>query len=455
MNEKFWELREKYSSIIYENYQIIDNNDNIEIIYKFSIPSLETFNPKIIIPKSIIKRNDIDNDFFNYLVFHIGVIELISYYKSVCAKNIVIKCGYLNKEQINWFKKLYYNGLGEFLYRNNIDISMDNLVDFIIEAQHENFQKRSFESFGNLINVGGGKDSCVSLSILENESNNACFLMNAKKPMIDCAKISGYSDNDIYCVERIIDKDKIIKLNNLGFLNGHIPISSVIAFISYLVAYLSGKENIILSNEESANESYVKGKNINHQYSKSFEFELDFYNYTTTYFSDNIKYFSLLRPLKELQIAYIFSKLKKYHKIFKSCNLGSKKESWNWCLDCSKCLFVYLILSPFLSEGDLLEIFGENLLNKDSLLNDFIGLIGESENKPFECVGTYEEVVYCVNKSIQKYFDSHQKLPSLLQYYFDKYGLKKVDDSILSYYNENNNLDEEFIKLVKEKINNE
>ncbi len=455
MNEKFWELRETYPSIIYDNYEIIDNPDNIEIIYNYSIPSLETFSPKIIIPKSIIKRTDIDEDFLNYLVFHIGVIELISYYKSVCAKKIIIKCGYLNKDQINWFKKLYYNGLGEFLYRNNIDITMDDLVDFVIETKEDNFQKRTFESVGNLINVGGGKDSCVSLNILENESNNACFLMNAKKPMIDCAKVSGYSDDDIYCIERIIDRDKIIKLNNLGFLNGHIPISSVIAFISYLVAYLSGKKNIVLSNEESANESYVKDKNINHQYSKSFEFESDFYNYTTTYFSNSIKYFSLLRPLKELQIAYIFSKLKKYHKIFKSCNLGSKGASWNWCLECSKCLFVYLILSPFLSEEELIEIFGENLLNKESLLNDFIGLIGDSINKPFECVGTYEEVLYSINKVIQKYNDLHKELPSLLQYYFNQHGLKPVDDSILNYYNENNNLDEKYTRLVKEKINHE
>lgn len=455
MNEKFWELREAYPNIIYDNYQIIDNTDNIEIIYNYSIPSLETFKPKIIIPKSIIKRTDIDEYFLNYLVFHIGVIELISYYKSVCAKKIIIKCGYLNKDQINWFKKLYYNGLGEFLYRNNIDITMDDLVDFVIETEEEDFQKRTFESDGNLINIGGGKDSCVSLNILENELNNACFLMNAKGPMIECAKVAGYSDENIYCIERIIDKEKIIKLNKMGFLNGHIPISSIIAFISYLVAYLSGKKYIVLSNEESANESYVKGKNINHQYSKSFEFESDFYSYTTTYFSNDIKYFSLLRPLKELQIAYIFSKLKKYHRVFKSCNLGSKGENWEWCLNCSKCLFIYIILSPFLNEEELIEIFGENLLNKEALLNDFIGLIGDSINKPFECVGTYDEINYAINKTINKYFEAHKSLPSLLQFYYNEHGLVPVDDSILNSYNRENNLEEHFDKLVKEMIGNE
>ncbi len=452
MNEKFLEFRETYPDFIYDDYKINEYDDKLEIIYNFSIPKLETFSHKIIIPKKIIKRDNIDNDFINFIIFHIGLIEAISYYKSVCTKNIIIKCGYLNAEQINWFKKLYYHGLGELLYRNNIEIDENNLVNFIIETKTEEFKKRTFESNGNLINVGGGKDSCVSLSILEKESNNACFLMNAKGPMLECARISGYSDEDIYCIDRIIDRDKIIKLNNLGFLNGHIPISSIIAFISYLVAYLSGKKYIVLSNEESANESYVKGKDVNHQYSKSFEFESDFYNYTTKYFSDNIKYFSLLRPLKELQIAYLFSKLKNYHSVFKSCNLGSKGSNWEWCLNCSKCLFIYIILSPFLSEEELINIFGENLLNKESLLNDFIGLIGESANKPFECVGTYDEVIYAVNKSIYAYFELHKELPSLLQFYFNEHGLVPVDDNVLKSYNNQNNLEEHFAKLVKERI---
>lgn len=455
VNEKFWTLREKYPNFIFEDYKIIDNDDNIEITYNFEIPSLEEFNPKIVIPKTFIKRDKIDKEFLEYLAFNIGVAEAISYYKTTCSKHIIIKCGYLDKNQINWFKKLYYNGLGEFLYRNNIDVDIDDFFDIIIDNKGEIFKKRSFESDGNLINIGGGKDSCVSLKILENEKNNACFLMNPKKPMIECAKVAGYSDEDIYCVNRIIDKDKIVKLNKMDFLNGHIPISSIIAFISYLVAYLSGKQNIILSNESSANESYVKGKKVNHQYSKSFEFEMDFYNYTTTYFSNDIKYFSLLRPLKELQIADIFSNLKEYHHIFKSCNLGSKGEKWDWCLNCSKCLFIYLILNPFLSEEELINIFGENLLNKETLLNDFIGLIGDSINKPFECVGTYEEINYAINKTIQKYFDSHKKLPNLLQYYYEKHGIVLVDNSILNEFNEDNNLDEHYKKLVKEIINYE
>ena len=77
----------------------------------------------------------------------------------------------------------------------------------------------------------------------------------------------------------------------------------------------------------------------------------------------------------------LFAKYKEFHKIFKSCNVGSKKDIW--CGSCPKCLFVYIILSPFLNEDELNEIFGENLLNKIELLDTFKQLSGIYKNKPF------------------------------------------------------------------------
>ena len=110
-----------------------------------------------------------------------------------------------------------------------------------------------------------------------------------------------------------------------------------------------------LSNESSANESNVQGEKINHQYSKSFEFENDFRKYYNKYLKRNVEYFSFLRPLNELQIAMAFSKFEKYHTIFKSCNVGSKGAEWKWCCNCPKCLFVYIILSPFLYKQKLIN----------------------------------------------------------------------------------------------------
>ena len=155
----------------------------------------------------------------------------------------------------------------------------------------------------------------------------------------------------------------------------------------------------------------------------------------------------MLRPISELQIAYLFSKLEKYHKVFKSCNVGSKTEPWHWCCNCPKCLFVFSILSPFLYKEKLVNIFGEDLFEKEELLKTFIELCGYGETKPFECVGTYKEVRYAITKTIE---NSKGNLPYLLKYYKENYELSK--EELLFYYNENNNVPEEFENILKEKL---
>ena len=316
------------------------------------------------------------------------------------------------------------------------------------ECEKQELPTINYIGNGNLISVGGGKDSCVSLEILKDEENNSCFIINPKKPSWDCCSVAGYSEGDVVSVSRILDR-KIVELNKEGYLNGHTPFSSVVAFISYLCAYLLGKKNIVLSNESSANEATVLGTTVNHQYSKSYEFESDFNNYVNKYFGLDIHYFSLLRGISEFQIGKLFSNYKKYHKIFKSCNLGSKEDVWNWCCDCPKCLFVYMILSPFLYKEELVDIFGQDLYEREDLLESFKEILGYSLTKPFECVGTYSEARYAVSLLIEK--SDKDSLPFLLKYYYENYELELDGTNILK-YNEENNLNEYYENLVKKEL---
>jgi len=103
-----------------------------------------------------------------------------------------------------------------------------------------------------------------------------------------------------------------------------------------------------------------------------------------------VDYFSFLRPLSELAIASVFSTLNAYHSVFRSCNVGSKKGVW--CGKCSKCLFAYLMLAVYLPKPTLKGIFGSDLLDDPALSAVLDELSGVSETKPFECIGTIEEV---------------------------------------------------------------
>lgn len=441
---KFDELRKKYPTFIYEKHEYKVENDYLKITYFFSIPNLTEFNPTLQI--KLNNKLELNDAYLDYLIFNVGLIEVISYIKCTCSPNIIVKAGYLDEEQIEWFKKLYYYGLGEFLYTNDISINEEDLFKFEIEAEKHELPHPHIETKDNMILIGGGKDSVVTLELLKEEPNNNCFILNPKEANLNCAYKAGYSDNQIITLNRTIDPN-LIKLNKEGYLNGHTPFSSLLAFISYLTAYIYKKKNIILSNESSANEATVIGTKINHQYSKTYEFENDFNNYTKKYFNLDINYFSLLRPLSEFQIGMLFSKYEQYHNVFKSCNVGSKEKNWLWCCNCPKCLFVFIILSPFLYKNKLINIFHEDLFERSDLLDTFIELLGYSETKPFECVGTYQEVRYAVSLLITKL----DKLPYLLKYYKEHYKLE-LQEKLETKFNKEHNLNEHFLKIVKEEL---
>ena len=440
----YQEIKDKYPKFIYDKYEISENDEEINITYFFEIPTLVSFTPSLKIFKKDIENKHINKDFFNELVFHIGLIELISYWKVAMPHEVIINAGYLDEKQINWFKKLYYYGLGEFFYQNDIHISIDEFMNISCFGKKLNYDV-NYLGNGNLIPIGGGKDSIVTINLLKDFLNESkAYIINPKEVHFECAKISNL---DTIIINRFLDK-KLIELNSEGFLNGHTPFSSLVSFTSLLSAYLANKKYIILSNEASANEGNVEGEDVNHQYSKSYEYECDFNNYVNDYFKVDIKYFSLLRPLSELQIASLFAKYKDYHHIFKSCNVGSKTHPWKWCCNCPKCLFVYIILSPFLEEDELISIFGENLFEKVDLLEIFLELIGKSNHKPFECVGTYEEVNYAICKVIINY---REELPYLLDYYKSNYPIS-FNDEILHRFNDENNVPLEYIDIVRRSI---
>lgn len=451
--DKFNELRNNYPLFYYHGFKIDDKKEELFITYDFEIKGLTRFNPTLRVPKT--NEINYDKELLNNIIFSAGLAEIPSYWKATCSPKIIIECGSLNEEQSKWVKKLIYNGLGEFFYVNKIKADINDFVS--IESHGKDLVKKTDNKVydGYLIAVGGGKDSLTSLEILKDIPNKKAFIINNRKVCFDGANKAGIEDKDIINVERLFDK-KIIDLNKRGFLNGHTPISSCIAFISYLTAYVNGIRCVVLSNEASANESSVMGTSINHQYSKSLEFENDFRSFTSKYLTDKVEYFSLLRPLSELEIMKIFTKYPKYFNHFISCNNGGKRKNIGktdgWCLTCAKCLFIYLLMSNFVNQDEMIKIFGENLLDKKEMLNYFLELLGKTESKPFECVGTIEEVNFTVNNLIKK---SNGNLPYLLKYYNENYNVEEPRYNLLSNINEDNNVPSSLLKLVIKELNND
>lgn len=446
------ELRNKYPLFVYEGAKVEKKEHSLDIEYSFYIEGLCKFKPTLSIETDNLSViNAFDSPLGKKLVFNMGLSEAVSYFKCVCPKKIDVKCGFLSKEDCAYWRHLWASGLGEFFYINGIEPGKEE--DFIeITSNPALKEDASFDVAvigKNIIPVGGGKDSCVTAYLLRKFKNdNMFFTVNDQKARTDCVKAAGYSEGDIIKVHRTIDKN-LLELNKQGFLNGHTPFSAVVAFISLFAAYLVGAENIVLSNEASANEGNTEN-GVNHQYSKSFDFEYDFNEYVKRNFTEKIHYFSLLRPFSELQIAKMFASRPEYRRVFRSCNRGSKQNIW--CESCPKCLFVYGMLSAFLSDGEMKEIFSSDMFEKEELIPDFRGLTGLDPVKPFECVGTAEEYRTALALKILSLKREKRELPLLLKIFDDAFCCEDIvrESTALSEYNRENLVPEKFSECLTE-----
>ena len=451
MNNSFLQLRNEYPEFVYEDFNVIETEIEYKVTYIFRLKEL-TFKPVITISKKHITNKDIDKEYLNYLFFQYGLFDLMSYYKLTCSPKIIIKPMFIDSNQCSFFKKVLFNGLGEYFYKNSINLSYDEFLDISVESD----KKYSLPTFvdnykGNIIPIGGGKDSIVSMELLKNYHDyNKLFMLERNlypenKAGYESIYKAGYNDSSIVLFKNELDL-QLIELNKKGFLNGHIPISACISMASFILAYLNNKKYIVLSNEASANEGNFEGLSVNHQYSKGYEYEADFQNYSRTYLHPYIFYFSLLRGWNEYEIVREFLKEKKYLSVFRSCNRGTKENIW--CNHCSKCLYVYIMLYPYLTDEEMKLVFDNDMLDDPSLEDTFLDLILPSRLKPFECVGTRLEINYALQMALK----NKDKYPYLLKLYKEKYFENEINkDLVENFWNNENSIPKEYLVLFGDK----
>jgi hypothetical protein len=418
--------------------------------------------------------------FLQTWIFHLGLAEIPSYWKAACPAQIELQAGSLSQEQQQWWHDLLIQGLGEFFYQNQIDFTQADFVSFINtprikdkeqnpqaqiegrnsaerdESRRQNQRQTKAEkgelrgkaakglaapelSYRHqyLVPVGGGKDSSLTLALLKQAGLEfGCLQLLPQSPaaaaIIKHSPCRRHNKNQHIKITRRLDP-QLLKLNQQGYLNGHTPFSAYLSFVSTFAAHLFGYQHVLVANERSANQGNIHylEREINHQYSKSFEYETKFRRYAQQFLGSKpgrklgnksmsskpleneakptaqpdknrrqqtdeqkpqsqANYLSFLRPLHELQIARLFAQQPSYHPLFKSCNVGQKQGVW--CQHCPKCLFVFTLLYPFTDYQILTEqIFQQDLFNNPELVRTALALAGASQAKPFECVGTFRE----------------------------------------------------------------
>ncbi|PJK01921.1 hypothetical protein CO611_02415 [Lysobacteraceae bacterium NML03-0222] len=320
------------------------------------------------------------------------LIAGVSYYKAAVPGEIRVEYTQLDEATTELLDTIYLQGLGEFAYRNGLDLRARIRFPRTGKAlpQAAAIGQRQHA----LVAIGGGKDSLVSIETLRRAGVEQTVTWIGNSQLIRaCAEHTGLPTLNI---SRQL-APALFEMNRAGAWNGHIPVTAINSAIMVVAAILSGADQVVFSNERSASYgSLIAGSGeVNHQWSKGWDFERRFGEYVSQHVAADLHYYSLLRPLSELAVARQFAKSSHYDAHFSSCNrnfhiLGERPAS-RWCGVCPKCHFVFLALAPFMPKPRLTAIFGRNLLDCESEQAGFDALMEYHDHKPFECVGEARE----------------------------------------------------------------
>jgi hypothetical protein len=326
----------------------------------------------------------------------------VSYYKAALPGQILLETGAPTPAVAALLDALYSEGLGELAYKNAVPIPRPMFASLPGGAPPIAVATRGPRF---LVPIGGGKDSVVGLEIVRASGCELCLFSMADELIGDAPPIRRTVEAaglPRLMVRRTFDFGQMRRLAASGAVNGHIPITAVIASLALLSATINGFTAVVLSNERSASSGNViyDGTEINHQFSKSLRAERLLRAAAAE--TSGVDVFSVLRQASELSIARAFARLPSYHDAFTSCNrmfhLDPSLRAASWCCDCEKCRFVFLMMAPFTRPEHLERIFGHAMLRDLSQYGGFVELADSYRTKPFECVGTREEVLVAIGQ---------------------------------------------------------
>ena len=244
---------------------------------------------------------------------------------------------------------------------------------------------------GVLVTVGGGKDSALTLALAaRNDPTALAVAVNPRAPMERTAAWAGIG---LVRIERRLDRT-LLELNARGAINGHVPITAIVTSATVVAAAVLGRGTVLVSNERSADAATrdVDGWSVNHQYSKTSAFE-QLLGAALAEAGATTRVVSLLRPLTELAIARGVAQEEGLVAQVTSCNAAFALDGPGdgWCGRCDKCRFVQLALAPFTPRARLVADLGFDALADPDQVAAFATML-DAATKPFECVGTVEEV---------------------------------------------------------------
>ena len=292
-------------------------------------------------------------------------------------------------------ERLYTEGLAEFFVRAGLPYPPGTVFEHQDAPPMTSHDAASARGPA-LVAFGGGKDSYVARAIAQEAGDEVELAAVVMSDAVEAA-IRATAPAHVAIVRRGLDP-RLLSLK--GAFNGHVPITAINALVLALHGKLTGAARVVFANERSADEPTMEAGGIvaNHQDSKSSGFERLLAAAVAEADPGAPIPFSALRAYAEGWIARAFAGLKNTDAgplpRFTSCNRNFRLAGdarARWCGACAKCAFTSLMLSPYLDEAEHVRAFGGRFLDEPALQPFFEALIGLTDTKPWDCVGTIAE----------------------------------------------------------------
>lgn len=331
----------------------------------------------------------------------------VSYWKTHCPAIWEFHGTQPSPEQAAFLNTLYQKGLAEFAWHHQLDLS-----DLVACPSDRADSLSGMDAMrappvglgeGVLLPLGGGKDSLVAWHRLASvvPKEHLMSVQVGTAPLIQSLGNRLVAEGLVHShwvIRREMDP-QLAEMNAAGAMNGHVPITAINAAVLALFALVLNVQWVTFANERSADEATLIDKSgpvVNHQFSKSFEFEVLLNDWIQRTIAADLSVFSVLRTQRELAVVKDFCSLDQFHDHFSSCNRNfhldpDARGATKWCGQCPKCHFVYLAMAVFLPPEKLVAIFGSDLLDHGDCIEGFEALLALDGVKPFECVGEAAE----------------------------------------------------------------
>lgn len=249
---------------------------------------------------------------------------------------------------------------------------------------------------------GGGKDSLVSMKLLERSGMSYGSFAYAHS-------IYGPTAPQHHLIDRLLDNGSPGQRHRLwaydsfvdspvlelcpeygvsGITAAETP-SSIVAALPIVLEH--GYRHVVLGHERSANVGNLiwpaTGEDVNHQWGKSYEAERLLNDYIGRELVSGFSYFSILQPVYDVVIFNLLRRDSDAVQATHSCNVRKP-----WCCRCPKCAYVWLNYMAYLDTDLVNGIFGENLFDLEENRLSYRQMLGLEEHTPFECIGQIDEV---------------------------------------------------------------